>query len=240
MVAQDTAQRSVLFVASAADKLTLKDGSTRPTGVWAEELAVPHRVFRDAGFDITIATPGGVAPTIDQFSLSMAGGLPGKRAKIRSYLDSIAEQLDNPVPLSEVDQADFDVVFYPGGHGPMEDLAEDLDSGQLLVKRLASGKPLGMLCHAPAAMLSAKTPHGSNAFAGRKITALSNKEELLNPFSLKLIWFLEDRLKQIGVSYQAGFPLRPHIVVDGNLYTGQNPQSSERLARAIVADLASS
>ena len=229
----------VLFVVSAADGWTLKDGSVHPTGYWAEELAVPHRMFREAGWDITIATPGGVAPTLDELSLGVAGGLPGKREEVRAYLDSIQAELDHPVPLDQVDEADFGLVFYPGGHGPMEDLAVDPVSGALLARRLASGRPLALLCHAPAAVLAATDEDGRNPFAGRRMTGLANVEEKLNPFAWKAKWYLQDALEEAGVDYdKAVLPLRPHVVVDGALYTGQNPQSAEALAQRILDDLA--
>jgi putative intracellular protease/amidase len=228
----------VLMVVSAADRWTLNDGTVHPSGYWAEEVAMPHRIFSEAGFDITIATPGGKAPTLDQLSLGIAGGMPWKRRKVKRYLDSIETALATPVPLDAVEPGDFDLVFYPGGHGPMEDLAYDQISGALLANRLASGKPLALLCHAPAAILAATGPDGKSPFAGRQMTGLSNREELLNRFAKKAPWLLEDKLKEAGVEYsKALLPLRPYVVVDGNLYTGQNPQSSEKLAERLVDDV---
>ncbi|WP_166973486.1 type 1 glutamine amidotransferase domain-containing protein [Brevibacterium atlanticum] len=228
----------VLFVVTAATGWTLKDGSVHPTGYWAEELAEPHRLFTEAGWSITVATPGGVPPTLDELSLGVAGGLPKKRAEIRRYLESISDVLDHPRTLAEVDEADFDLVFYPGGHGPMEDLAHDEVSGNLLRRRLESGKPLGLLCHAPAAILAATNPDGTSAFAGRTMTGLSNAEERLNPFAWKAKWLLQDAMIEAGVDYDKGkIPLRPHVVVDGALYSGQNPQTAEALATRIIADL---
>ena len=229
---------NVLFVVTAADRWTLNDGEAHPSGYWAEELAVPHRIFTEAGWAITVSTPGGDTPTVDQLSLGLSGGLPWKRRRIEAYLSSIAEVLDNPVPLDQVEAADFDLVFYPGGHGPMEDLAYDPVSGSLLAQRLASGRPLALLCHAPAAINAATRQDGTSPFAGYRMTGLSNREELLNSFAKKAPWLLEDRLKALGVAYtKAILPLRPHIEVDRNLYTGQNPMSSEALANRLVADL---
>ncbi|WP_210603158.1 type 1 glutamine amidotransferase domain-containing protein [Brevibacterium oceani] len=228
----------VLFVVTAATGWTLKDGSVHPTGYWAEELAEPHRLFTEAGWSITVATPGGAPPTLDELSLGVAGGLPKKRAEIRRYLESISDDLDHPRTLAEVDEADFGLVFYPGGHGPMEDLAVDEDSGRLLQRRLESGRPLALLCHAPAAILAATNSDGTNAFAGRTMTGLSNAEERLNPFAWKAKWLLQDAMIKAGVDYDKGMiPLRPHVVVDGALYSGQNPQSAEALAERIIADL---
>lgn len=229
---------SVLMVITAADRWTLSDGTVHPSGFWAEEVAVPHRIFAEAGWGITVATPGGKAPTLDRLSLGLAGGTPGKRRSVKGYLDSIEDVLAHPVALDSVDADAFDLVFYPGGHGPMEDLAHDAVSGALLTRRLESGRPLALLCHAPAAILAAADADGGSPFAGRRMTGLSNREELFNRFAKKAPWLLEDRLKEAGVEYSKGLiPLRPHVVVDGNLYTGQNPQSSEQLAERLVADV---
>ncbi|MGV9862949.1 type 1 glutamine amidotransferase domain-containing protein [Rhodococcus koreensis] len=228
----------VLFVISAADRWTLSDDTVHPSGYWAEEVAVPHRIFSGAGWDVTVATPGGKAPTLDQLSLGISGGMPWKRRDVKRYLDSIEGVLASPAALDSVDPEEFDVVFYPGGHGPMEDLAYDKTSGALLAHRLASGRPLALLCHAPAAILAATDADGTSPFAGYRMTGLSNREELLNRFAKKAPWLLEDKLKEAGVDYSKGLlPLRPHIVVDRNLYTGQNPQSSDELANRLVADV---
>ncbi|TCK27559.1 type 1 glutamine amidotransferase domain-containing protein [Pseudonocardia endophytica] len=229
---------SVLFVVTAADRWTLKDGTVHPSGYWGEELAMPHKIFTAAGWDITVATPGGVAPTLDELSMGRTAGRPAKIREIADYLDSIRSRLDSPVVLADVDESAFDVVFYPGGHGPMEDLAYDPVSGALLTRRVTSGRPLALLCHSPAAALAARADDGSWPFAGYRMTGLSNAEERLNTFGWKAPWYLEDRLKENGADYsKALLPLRPHVVVDRNLYTGQNPFSSERLAERIVADV---
>ena len=229
---------SVLFVVSAADGWTQKDGSVHPTGYWAEELAVPHRLFSDAGWDITVATPNAVAPTLDEMSLGEGAGDPEELQEIRSYLESINNELDNPKPLADVNEEDYDLVFYPGGHGPMEDLAVDAVSGALLKQRLASGTPLALLCHAPAALLAAKNDDGTNAFAGKNVTAFSNTEEESTGLAENAKWLLESELVNAGVKYdKAAEDWSSHLVVDGNLYTGQNPQSSAELAKRILEDL---
>ncbi|RAJ58785.1 putative intracellular protease/amidase [Streptomyces sp. Amel2xB2] len=229
---------TVLMVLSAADHWTLDDGTEHPSGFWAEEFVVPYEVFTAAGWDVTVATPGGKAPTVDRLSLGLSGGLPAKTRRIQAELDRLAPVLTAPANLSQVDAGTYDLVFYPGGHGPMEDLAYDTVSGALLAERLASGKPLALLCHAPAAILAAASEDGSTPFAGYEMTGLSNREELLNRFAKKAPWLLEDRLKESGVDYRKGrLPLRPFVVVDRNLYTGQNPQSSQKLAERLVADL---
>lgn len=227
---------SVLMVVSAAKVWTLKDGTEHPTGFWAEEFVTPYRVFERAGWDITVATPGGRVPTVDKLSLGIAGGLPTTTKRMAKELDDLKPVLEHPKNLSDVDADALDIVFYPGGHGPMEDLAVDETSGALLTQRMAEGKPLALLCHAPAAMLAAQRADGSWPFKGFRMTGLSNAEERLNPFSWKAKWLLETRLKEEGADYTSGLPMRPNVVVDRNLYTGQNPQSSEKLAEQIVKD----
>ncbi|MFI8399931.1 type 1 glutamine amidotransferase domain-containing protein [Streptomyces sp. NPDC085463] len=228
----------VLFVVSAADRWTLRDGEVHPSGFWGEELAVPHKIFSAAGWEITLATSGGKVPTLDRLSMSKTAGWPSKLREVAAYLESIRDELNSPRPLEEIDPDDFDVVFYPGGHGPMEDLAVDPVSGALLTRFLASGKPLALLCHAPAAAFAATNEDGSWPFTGYRMTGLSNLEEKLNSFGRKAIWLLEDRLRESGAEYsRARLPLRPYVVVDRNLYTGQNPPSSEPLAERLVADV---
>ena len=228
---------SVLIVVSAADGWTLNDGSSHPTGYWGEELAEPHRIFAAAGWDITLATPGGVAPTVDRLSLGLAGGLPAKTRAVADYLRRHESALADPKALADIDPSDYDVVFYPGGHGPMEDLAVDADSGQILTAVLDSGRPLALLCHAPAATLAARRDDGTWPFAGYRMTALSNTEERLNRFARKAKWLLQDRLVESGAIYRKGrLPLRPFMQIDRNLYTGQNPASSAMLAHKLVAD----
>ncbi|MER5814543.1 type 1 glutamine amidotransferase domain-containing protein [Streptomyces californicus] len=227
-----------LFVVSAADRWTLRDGEVHPSGYWGEELAVPHKVFTEAGWDVTIATPAGKAPTLDRLSMSKTAGWPSKLREVAAYLDGIDAELRRPRVLAEIDPDEFDVVFYPGGHGPMEDLAVDPVSGALLTRFLASGKPLALLCHAPAAAFAARNEDGSWPFTGYRMTGLSNLEEKFNSFGRKAIWLLEDRLRESGAVYsKARLPLRPYVVVDRNLYTGQNPPSSESLAERVVADV---
>ncbi|MGW1325275.1 type 1 glutamine amidotransferase domain-containing protein [Streptomyces antibioticus] len=228
----------VLFVVSAADRWTLRDGEVHPSGYWGEELAMPHKIFSAAGWDITIATPGGKVPTLDRLSMSRTAGWLSKLREVAAYLESIQGELDRPRVLADIDPDDFDVVFYPGGHGPMEDLSVDPVSGALITRVLRSGKPLALLCHAPAAAFAAQNEDGSWPFTGYRMTGLSNLEEKFNSFGRKAVWLLEDRLRESGAEYsKARLPLRPYVVVDRNVYTGQNPPSSEQLARRIVTDV---
>ncbi|MFJ4842546.1 type 1 glutamine amidotransferase domain-containing protein [Streptomyces sp. NPDC088746] len=229
---------SVLFVLTGADHWTLNDGTAHPTGFWAEELAAPHRVFSQAGFDITIATPGGVAPTVDSVSLTAEyNGGQDQADAVASYLAAIDETLRIPARLEDVVPTSYDVVFYPGGHGPMEDLAVDETSGRLLTSALDSGTQVAVLCHAPAALLPARREDGSWPFAGYRMTGFSNAEETQAGLADKAPWLLEDRLVELGADYTAADAWSVHTVHDRNLHTGQNPASSEQLAREILAAL---
>ncbi|MEV6261030.1 type 1 glutamine amidotransferase domain-containing protein [Streptomyces sp. NPDC051784] len=229
---------SVLFVLTGADHWTLNDGTTHPTGFWAEELAAPHRVFSQAGFDISVATPGGVTPTVDEASLAAeANGGQEQADAVASYLASIDETLKIPARLEDTVATSYDVVFYPGGHGPMEDLAVSEVSGRLLTTALDSGTHVAVLCHAPAALLPARREDGSWPFAGYRMTGFSNAEETQAGLASKAPWLLEDRLVALGADYAAADPWATHTVHDRNLHTGQNPASSEQLAREIVAAL---
>lgn len=230
---------SALFVVTGSRHWTLADGTLHPTGFWAEELAEPHRILREAGYRITIATPGGVAAPVDPVSLSAdANGGQERAGRLASCLDAMKAELGTPAVLEEVDPDEYDLVFYPGGHGPMEDLALDSASGRILTRTLDSGKPLALLCHAPAALLAARREDGSRPFAGYRMTAFSNAEETAAGFADRACWLLEDRLKGLGAEFVAAEPFTPHIVADRNLYTGQNPASSAELARTLVAALA--
>jgi len=226
---------SVLFVVSAADHWTLNDGTKHPTGFWAEELAEPHRLFTEAGYSITIATPNGVAPTVDQGSLSaQAAGGDDRVAELTAYLESLTA-LKSPASIADVTVADYDVVFYPGGHGPMEDLAVDKVSGQIMTDALESGRILGVLCHAPAAMLAAEAADGTWPFLGYRMTGFTDAEEALGGLAQKAPWLVQARVTELGAAFVEGASFGDHIEIDRNLYTGQNPASSASLAQAIIA-----
>ncbi|MGW6424700.1 type 1 glutamine amidotransferase domain-containing protein [Nocardia sp. NPDC055053] len=227
----------ILFVLTGADHWTLADGTEHPTGYWAEEFAAPYEAFTGAGHLVTVATPGGVVPTVDQASLAAEANGGAEGAAAVADVLSGAKALRQPIPLADVDLADYDAVFYPGGHGPMEDLAVDPVSGKLLIDALASGKPLGVVCHAPAALLATADAAGNSPFAGYRVAAFSNAEETQAGFADKAKWLLQDRLVALGVDYREGEPWAPHIQVDRNLYTGQNPASSAKLAAEMLTAL---
>jgi putative intracellular protease/amidase len=228
----------ILFVMTGADHWTLADGTRHPTGFWAEEAVAPHEVFKEAGYEVVVATPGGVVPTVDKGSLAPAanGGASGAE-RIAAGLEAF-DELHRPIALEGVDLDAYAAVYYPGGHGPMEDLAVNADSGRLLTDALASGRPLGVVCHAPAAMLAARTEDGGNAFTGYRLTGFTNAEETTAGFADRAAWLLQDRLVEIGAHFEEGEPFAPYVVADRNLVTGQNPASSAPLAKELLRRLA--
>lgn len=223
----------ILFVMTATSFWTLSDGTRHPTGYWAEEFAAPYSTLSGAGHEVVVATPGGVVPYVDVMSLrpSMAGS-----EEIARQLEEIlrsAEELRRPIELAAARLDDYDAVYYPGGHGPMEDLWRDADSGRLLVAALASGKPLAIVCHAPAAMLATRH-NGVSPFAGYRVTAFTNDEEDGVGLLAKAPWTAEDELIKMGVDFVRGEMWKPFTVVDRNLYTGQNPASAGPLAQELL------
>jgi len=229
----------VLFAVSGSDHWTLADGARHPCGYWPEELAVPHETFRAAGFDLTVATPGAVAPTADEagFSPEMNGGSAEPGARFRAYLAGIGAELSTPADLDLLTANDFDLLFVPGGHGPMEDLAVSDRFGALVVEFTARDKPVAAVCHGPAALLPAAGA-GGWLFAGRRVTGFSNVEEAQVGFADRAPWLLEDRLTEHGGRFEkSAGAWEPHVVADGNLYTGQNPASSAPLAARLVREL---
>lgn len=217
----------ILFVMTGVDHWTLKDGSKHPSGFWAEEFVAPYQAFTAAGHEVVVATPGGVVPTAD----------PASATPETAEVLAGAAELRSPLTLAQVTLADYAAVFYPGGHGPMEDLAVSAESGALLTAALGSGRPLGVVCHAPAALLAAVRPDGSPTFAGYRLTGFTNAEETQAGLADKAPWLLQDRLVELGADFVEGEPWAPHVVVDRNLVTGQNPASSAPLAAALLAAL---
>ncbi|MFD7640037.1 type 1 glutamine amidotransferase domain-containing protein [Kitasatospora sp. NPDC059795] len=223
----------LLFVVTGAVYWTLKDGTRHATGYWAEEFAAPYRILTGADHQVVVATPNGVVPGVDMMSLrpELAGGAQAAldlEAVIRS-----AEELRRPLRLSEARLDDYDAVYFPGGHGPMEDLWLDADAGRLLTAALASGKPLAVVCHAPAALLATRI-RGVSPFAGYRVTAFTNDEEHAVGLAPKARWLLEDELVRLGVRFERGPVWQPYTVTDRNLHTGQNPASSGPLAQELL------
>ena len=160
----------ILFVITASDHWTLADGTRQPAGFWAEEAIGPYQVFKEAGYEIAAATPGGVPPTADALSLTAEfnGGEDGAE-RMRTALRE-ATELAHPMRIEDVNIDDYVAVFYPGGWGPMEDLPDNAASGRLLTEWLASGKPVSLVCHGPAALLATIGPDGTSPFSGYRLT----------------------------------------------------------------------
>jgi putative intracellular protease/amidase len=226
---------NILMVVSAADSLTMKDGSEHPTGYWAEELVVAHQTLIDAGHSVHLATPGGARPTVDQVSLAAESAGGEDRAKgFRDYLASIDAELGHPLVLADVDLSPYDAVVMPGGHGPMADLYKDADLGRLLAAADKDGKIIAPFCHGPAGLLSAMDDDGAFVFAGRRLTVFSNEEELGGGTGENTPWMVEDALKEKGAVIENAAAWTSNVVRDGNLVSGQNPQSSEDVAKEVI------
>ncbi|WP_431263065.1 type 1 glutamine amidotransferase domain-containing protein [Roseateles chitinivorans] len=232
-----TTQRHVLIVLSAADKWTRADGSKYDSGVWAEEFVVMDEKFRKEGYQVDIATPGGVAPTIDQRSLdaTLVGEEPVKHFK--HYLADNAARVAHPLALKDVGASRYDAVVIPGGHGPVEDLYKDADMGRLLVEADRTAKIIAPVCHGQAALLAAKDAQGRWPFAGRRMTSFSDEEEREFGTADNAPWLLAATLRKAGAKYEKGPNWGAYVVKDGNLLTGQNPASSAPLADAVIEAL---
>ena len=230
---------NILMVVSAADSLTMKDGSQHPTGFWAEELVVAHRTLQQAGHNVDFATPGGVKPTVDKISLQADMVGSEERAEdFRTYLEMIDVDLFAPLVLADVDMSAYDAVVLPGGHGPMADLFQDKDLGRILVEANGAGKIIAPFCHGPAGLLSATADDGAFAFTGRKLTVFTNSEETGGGTGENTPWFVETALRGKGANVETGPDWASHVVREGNLISGQNPQSSEDVAKEVIKALA--
>jgi putative intracellular protease/amidase len=226
----------ILIVLSAADTWIRSDGSEYSTGYWAEELIVPYRRFVDAGHTVHFATPGGVAPTLDPHSVDPAvvGDAAGP---LRAEVDAIADRLNDPLTLSEVDIADYDAVFVPGGHAPMVDLFQDHDMGRLLADAVGADKVVASVCHGPAALLSATNDDGTWLFTGRRIAVVTDDEERAFGTAHKAPWLLASRLRELGAVVEGGPNWEAFVVRDGRLVSGQNPASAGQVADAVLAEI---
>lgn len=224
----------ILMVLSGVSHWTLNDGTLDPSGYWAEEFVVPHRTFAKAGFTVDIAAPAGGTPTADPQSLRTEVAGP-EAEEFASYIAEHSKELGNPIRLSEVNTEDYDAVFIPGGHGPMEDLAHDPEMGNILKAADKSHKIIAPLCHGPAALLAANNPGGGWLFSGRELTVFTDEEERLNGTAERSPWLVETLLKSRGARISsASEAWGPNVVVDGNLISGQNPASSAALAEKVV------
>ena len=219
----------LLMVLTSHDQL----GETgHKTGFWLEEFASPYYVFKDANADITLASPSGGQPPLDPKS-DEADFQTDATRRFKEDADAQAA-LANTLILADISAENFDAVFYPGGHGPLWDLAEDSHSIALIESMYAAGKPVAAVCHAPAALKNAKASDGSPLVNGKSVTGFSNTEEDAVQLTEVVPFLLEDELKGKGGNYSKGDDWHPYAITDGNLITGQNPASSELAARAVL------
>jgi putative intracellular protease/amidase len=219
----------ILMVLTSHDRL----GDTgKPTGFWLEEFAAPYYAFKDAGEQVAVASPRGGQPPLDPKS----DAPDAQTGSTRRFRDDRAAQdaLAHTARLAEVKPADYDAVFYPGGHGPLWDLAEDRDSIALIEGMLAAGKPVAAVCHAPAAFRHAKGSDGASVVKGRRVTGFSNSEERAVGLAEVVPFLVEDMLKSRGGQYSKAEDWQSYVLADGLLVTGQNPASSEDCARTLL------
>jgi len=218
----------IVMVLTSHDQL----GNTgRKTGFWLEEFAAPYFVFRDADVELTLASPKGGQPPIDPKS-----DLPENqtRAMARFKKDAAAQKaLASTVKLADVKAENYDTVFYPGGHGPMWDLAEDPNSIGLLESFYNSGKPIALVCHAPG-VLRHVTYQGEPLVKSKRVTGFTNEEEAEVQLTKVVPFLVEDELKRLGAIFEKVPNWQPHSIVDGRLITGQNPASSTVTAQALL------
>jgi putative intracellular protease/amidase len=218
----------ILMVLTSHDQL----GNTgRKTGFWLEEFAAPYFVFRDAGVDVTLASPRGGQPPIDPKSDLPENQTP---AMTRFKADPAAQKdLANTSRLADMNAADFDTVFFVGGHGPMWDLAESPVSKALLESFYDSGKPIALVCHSPG-VLRHVTHDGAPLVRGKRVTGFTNGEEAAVHLTDVVPFLVEDELTRLGATFEKAPDWQPFSVVDGRLVTGQNPASSTQAARALM------
>lgn len=225
----------ILMVLTSHDQL----GNTgRKTGFWLEELAAPYYTFKEAGAEIVLASPKGGQPPLDPKSNE-----PDFQTDLTRRFEADADaqaQLANTLRLDSVSQADFDTVFYPGGHGPLWDLAEDKNSISLIESFLAAEKPVALVCHAPGLLRHVKAPSGRPLVEGRKVTGFANSEEAAVGLTDVVPFLVEDELKAKGGIFSKGDDWGSYVITDGLLITGQNPASSAPAATVLLDKLADS
>jgi putative intracellular protease/amidase len=222
----------ILMVLTSHDKL----GDTgRKTGFWLEEFAAPYYVFKDAGAAVTLASPLGGQPPLDPKSDEASAQTDATR---RFKTDTVSQvALASTVKLSTVRATEFDAVFYPGGHGPLWDLAEDAWSATLIAAMIAAGKPVAAVCHAPGVLRHVKAPDGQALVKGKAVTGFTNTEEEAAGLTVVVPFLVENMLKEQEGKYSKGADWQPHVVTDGLLITGQNPASSEPAAKVLLEKL---
>lgn len=224
--------KKILFVLTSNDKL----GDTgNKTGFWIEEFAAPYYMLKDAGYEVTLSSPKGGQPPIDPSSESEDAQTESTK---RFYNDKeTQETLASTLQLSEVDQKDYDALFYPGGHGVLWDLVENKDSKEIIESFYNNNKPVSFVCHAPAVLKNIKNSNGEPLVKGKKVTGFTNQEEDAVQLTNVVPFLLEDMLIENGGEYSKIEDWQPYAVQDGLLITGQNPASSEKVADLLMKTL---
>lgn len=221
--------KRILIILTSHKELINTDSTT---GVWIGEFTDPYYEFIDKGYQVILASPNGGKPPIDQMS-ALTENITSSNRRFKD--DAQAQNaFENTLRLAEVSAINFDAVFFPGGHGPIFDLASNENSGKLILELLSSGKPVAAVCHGPAA-LNAAAEMDSSILKGKRVTGFSNTEEKLAMRMDNIPYTLEDRLKELGADYRSGtIPFVSHTEVDGLLITGQNPLSAGPTAKALI------
>ena len=224
--------KKILMILTSHDKLGNTD---EKTGLWIEEFAAPYYTFIDAGFDVTLASPLGGQPPIDP------------KSELADFQTLFTQRFDNDTTtqsifaatteLSTLTADDYDAIFYPGGHGPLWDLTDNVESIQLIEQFLAQNKPVASVCHAATVLLNIKNEQGEFAIKGKKITGFSNSEEDAVQLSEVVPFLLEDEIKNRGANYSKGDDWASYVVQDGLFISGQNPASSELSAHKLIAHI---
>jgi putative intracellular protease/amidase len=202
------------------------------TGFWIEEFAAPYYVLADAGAELTLASPKGGQPPVDPKSESADAQTLATKRFYGDY--DLIDKVAHTLKLNEINEADYDAVFYPGGHGPLWDLATDVISIALIENFYKNNKPVAFVCHAPSALLKVKAPDGEPLVKGKEVTGFSDTEEEAVKLTKVVPFLLEDELKKLGALYSRGADWSSYVKEDGLLITGQNPASSEAVARLLL------
>ena len=227
----DTIMKVLIVLTSHSDL-----GNTgEKTGFWVEEFAAPYYVLADAGAELAIASPKGGQPPVDPKSEAPDMQTVATKRFYRDY--NLIDKVAHTLKLSEVNEADYDAVFYPGGHGPLWDLATDTQSIALIENFYKHNKPVAFVCHAPAALINVKAPNGEPLVKDKEVTGFSNSEEEAVKLTKVVPFLLEDEIKKLGGQYSSGPDWGVYVKTDGLLITGQNPASSEAAAKVLLEEL---
>lgn len=221
---------NVLFVVTSHDRMGVL--RNRKTGVWLEDLAVPHEILCEAGYEVKTASPRGGEIPVDPDSVR---GSEYAMFNPESWLERRKEVLLESMPLGEIRHDEFAAVFYPGGYGSFWDLSVSRENAELLEQFVFDGKPVAAIRHGGAALLAAKTSSGRSILNGRRVTGASDDEECQLALDRVVPFSLGKRLKKCGAEYVCVEPWKPHVIADGMLITGQNTQSAGRLAYAMLS-----